>query len=289
MKTGFIGLGLMGSRMASNLIKAGYTVNLYNRTKSKAEALAGERARVYDSPGRVASESDVVFTMLSTPDAVQEVALGDEGLLTGMSKGKVWIDSSTVNPSFSKQMAELTEQMGYKFLDAPVGGSIVPAEKGELVFLIGGPKTIVKYCTPLFKVMGRKHVHVGEAGMGSALKLINNLVMGLSVYAFTEGLVLGESFGISKEQIFDLMEGSPVAAQIVSLKRKKIEQGDFKAEFPLQWQQKDLQLAADSAYEQGVGLPGTNTVKEIFALAKRAGLGEKDFTAIYEFLSKQKK
>ena len=179
------------------------------------------RATVLDSPALVAAESDVIITMLSTPEAVQEMALGDEGLLTGMSKGKVWIDSSTVNPSFTKQMAELTSGLGYNFLDAPVAGSLAPAERGELLFLVGGQKTIVKYCSPLFKVMGKKFIHVGDAGMGTSLKLVNNLVMGLSVYAFAEGLSLGESLGISRQQIFDLMEGSPVAAQVVALKREQ--------------------------------------------------------------------
>ncbi len=289
MKIGFIGLGIMGSRMAANLIEAGYPVNLYNRTLSKAEKLEGEHVHIKENPAHVAVDSDVVFTMLSTPEAVQEIALGEEGLVNGMSKGKVWIDSSTVNPSFSIQMAELSEQLGFNFLDAPVAGSLVPAEKGELVFLVGGKKTIVKYVSPLFKVMGKKFIHVGDAGQGSALKLVNNLVMGLSLYAFTEGLILGESLGIKKEQIFDLMDGSPIAAQMVNLKREKILSGDFSAEFPLQWLQKDLHLAAQTAYEQGAALPGTNIIKEVFALAKQSGFAEKDFTAIYKYLAHQNK
>ncbi|MCB2218804.1 MAG: NAD(P)-dependent oxidoreductase [Bacteroidetes bacterium] len=287
MKIGFIGLGIMGSRMAANLIKAGYTVHVFNRTPEKAEVLKGDHVHIKKSPEMVAMDSDVIFTMLSTPEAVQEVALGDEGLMNGMGKGKVWIDSSTVNPSFSRQMAELAEQLGFNFLDAPVAGSMAPAEKGELVFLVGGKKTIVKYCAPLFKVMGKKFIHVGDAGQGSALKLVNNLLMGLSMYAFTEGLVLGESLGIDKALIFDMMEGSPIAAPMVSLKRQKISTGDFSAEFPLQWLQKDLQLATQTAYEQGIALPGTNIIKEIFALAKQAGLADKDFTAIYQYLSKE--
>ncbi|MCB0806009.1 MAG: NAD(P)-dependent oxidoreductase [Bacteroidales bacterium] len=289
MKTGFIGLGIMGSRMATNLIKADYTVNLYNRTKSKAEKISSKRGIVKDSPAEVAYDSDVIFTMLSTPEAVQEVVLAEEGLMAGMSKGKVWIDCSTVNPSFTKQMADLTAELGFNFLDAPVAGSLVPAEKGELVFLVGGKKTIVKYCAPLFKIMGSRFVHAGDAGMGSSLKLVNNLVMGLSFYAFTEGLLLGESLGISQQQIFDLMDGSPVAAQMINLKRQKMEQSSYEPEFPLQWLQKDLHLATQTAYEQGISLPGTNTVKEIFALAKQAGLAEKDFSVIYDFLGKMKK
>ena len=285
MKIGFIGLGIMGSRMAENIAREGYTLFIYNRTKSKTEELNFNNVSVKNSPALVAAESDIVFTMLSTPDAVQEVALSEDGLISGMSKGKVWVDCSTVNPSFSKQMAELCVSLGFNFLDAPVAGSLIPAEKGELVFLVGGKNGVVKYCDPLFKIMGKKTIHVGENGMGSALKIVNNQIMGISMYGFIEGLLLGESLGIDKAKIFDILNGSPIAAPMIQMKRAKIENKDYSPEFPLQWLQKDLHLATDTAYENNIPLPATNAIKEIFALAKKAGLGEKDFTAIYPFLS----
>lgn len=285
MKIGFIGLGIMGSRMAKNLANAGYKLSVYNRTKEKAEAIAGENITILDSALAVAEGSDIIFTMLSTPEVVQEAALGEDGFFSGLKKGNVWIDCSTVNPSFSKQMADICESLGFNFLDAPVAGSLGPAENGELVFLVGGKKTIVKYCSPLFKIMGKKYIHCGDAGQGSALKIVNNLIMGLSMYGIMEGLLLAESMDIEKKSLFDLLDGSPIAAQMIQSKRIKIENEDYSAEFPLQWLQKDLQLASISAYENGVALPAANMVKEIFALAKQAGLGEKDFTAIYPFLS----
>lgn len=274
----------MGSRMALNLAHAGYKVYAYNRTPEKTKSLAEAGIEIKDSPGMVANLSNVVISMLSTPEAVQEMALGEEGILAGLGKGNVWIDCSTVNPSFSVQMAEITEQLGYNFLDAPVAGSLQPAEKGELVFLVGGKASIVKYCAPLFKVMGKKTIHAGEHGRGSALKLVNNLVMGLSMYAITEGLLLGESLGLKQDEILNLLEGSPIAAPMIGLKREKIEKGDYTPEFPLQWLQKDLQLAAITAYEQNIALPGVNLVKEMFAQAKKAGKGNLDFMAIYPFL-----
>jgi len=289
MKIGFIGLGIMGSRMAANLSKAGYTLYIYNRDREKAKKLAGERVNILDSPAMVAGESNVVLTMLSTPDAVQEVALGEEGLLAGMGKGNVWIDCSTVNPSFSRQRADITTQLGFNFLDAPVAGSLIPAEQGELVFLVGGKKTIVKYCSPLFKVMGKKYIHAGDAGQGSALKLVNNLVMAISMYGITEGLLLGESLGIGKEEVLNLLEGSPIAAQMIVSKKGKILGNDYSAEFPLQWLHKDLHLATLTAYEQNIPLPAANAVKEVFAMARAGGMGELDFTAIYPFLSGLKK
>lgn len=284
MKIGFIGLGIMGSRMAINLAQAGYKVYAYNRTADKAKHLSEQGIELLDNPGLVASQANIVITMLSTPEAVQEVALGEEGILASMGKGNVWIDCSTVNPSFSIQMAEITEQLGFNFLDAPVAGSLVPAEKGELVFLVGGKATIVKYCAPLFKVMGKKHIHAGENGQGSAIKLVNNLVMGMSMYAITEGLLLGESLGVSRDDILNLLDGSPIAAPMIGLKKERIQKGDYSPEFPLRWLQKDLHLASLTAYEQNISLPGVNLVKEMFGLAKKAGKGELDFMAIYPFL-----
>lgn len=289
MKIGFIGLGIMGSRMAENIARAGFTMFVYNRTISKTEDLAFDNVHIKSSPALVATESDIVFTMLSTPDAVQEVALAEDGLISGMSKGKVWVDCSTVNPSFSQQMAELCNSLGFNFLDAPVAGSLVPAQKGELVFLVGGKKGVVKYCDPLFKIMGKKTIHIGENGMGSALKIVNNQIMGISMYGFVEGLLLGESLGIDKSKIFEILNGSPIAAPMIQMKKEKIENSEYSPEFPLQWLHKDLHLAIDTAYENNVPLPATSAIKEIFALAKKAGFGEKDFTAIYPFLSELNK
>ena len=284
MKIGFIGLGLMGYRMATNLANAGFQLNVYNRTEKKLTDLISGKIQWKTNLELVAKESDIIITMLSTPEVVQKLALGQNGFLQAMKKGSVWIDCSTVNPSFSKEMAEITEALGSNYLDAPVAGSIGPAEKAELVFMVGGKKSVVKYCEPLFKAMGKKHIHAGGNGTGSALKLVNNLVMGLSMYALIEGLILGESYGISKTSIFNLLEKSPVVAPMAFLKKSKIEKMDFSPEFPLQWLYKDLQLAATTAYEQGIALPGTNSIKEVFALAKQAGLGKKDFTAVYSFL-----
>lgn len=289
MKIGFIGLGIMGSRMAENIARVGYSLFVYNRTQSKTEELTFDNVYVKTSPAKVAAESDIVFTMLSTPDAVQEVALSEDGLIAGMSKGKVWVDCSTVNPSFSQQMAELCDSFGFNFLDAPVAGSLMPAQKGELVFFVGGKKGVFKYCDPLFKIMGKKSIHVGENGMGSALKMVNNQIMATSIYGFIEGLLLGEALGIDRGKIFDVLNGSPIAAPMIQMKRAKIENNDYSPEFPLQWLQKDLHLITNTAYENNVPLPATNVIKEIFALAKKAGLGEDDFTAIYPFLSELNK
>lgn len=284
MPIGFIGLGIMGSRMAANLQKKGFALVVYNRSKDKANSLLVNGAVWADCPADVASQVDVLFSMVSTPEAVEEVAFGVNGFLETLKPGALWIDCSTVNPSFSRKMAEEAHKRGVRFLDAPVAGSLVPAEKGILTFLVGGEANDVEACRPYFEAMGQKVVHVGENGLGASMKMVFNLNFGVAMLGFLEGLVLGEALGISRQAIFDALSGSIVVAPISINKRAKIESGDYSPEFPLQWLQKDLTLASLSAYEQGVAMPTVNTAKEVYSLAKRAGLGEEDFSAVYKFL-----
>ena len=287
MKIGFIGFGIMGSAMAANLAKEGYHLLVHNRTKDKVEPLLKNNVAWKGSPAELASEVDIVFTMLSTPEVVYDTSCGEDGFLAAMKPGSIWVDCSTVNPSFSSQMARRCREHAVGFLDAPVSGSKIPAERGELLFLVGGDQDHVTGCAPYFHVMGKKYVHVGGNGMGSAMKMVINLILGEAMFAFSEGMVLGEALGISQQMLFDVLLGSPVVAPLMALKREKMEKGDYSPEFPLQWVQKDLHLAAQTAFEHGVSLPGVNAVKEIYALAKRHGFAESDLSAIYKFLKEQ--
>ena len=285
MKVGFIGLGIMGSRMAANIAKEGYDIVVYNRTREKADPVVQHaHAQWRDTPIEVARESDILFTMLASPEAVKEMALGENGFLDAMRPDTIWVDSSTVNPSFSVEMAAESNKRKVDFVDAPVAGSLAPAEKGELIFLVGGMDTVVEKCVPLFQVMGKKYVHVGENGKGTSLKMVFNLMLGQAMYAFSEGLSLGRSLGISQQTLLEVLTGSPVVAPFISGKRDKLDSGNYEAEFPLRWMQKDLQLASRTAYEEGVPLPAVNVIKEIYSMALKQGYGEKDFSAIYEFL-----
>jgi 3-hydroxyisobutyrate dehydrogenase/glyoxylate/succinic semialdehyde reductase len=287
MTIGFIGLGIMGSRMALNLVEDGHQLIVYNRTRDKAkEILQNENAGWGETPADVAKQADVLFTMLSSPPVVHELAAGEEGFLNYLRPGSTWVDSSTVNPSFSRDMAMISKEHEIHFVDAPVAGSKWPAEKGELLFLVGGDKSTVEQCEPFFNSMGKNYVHVGENGKGTSLKMVFNLLLGQAMYAFSEGMALGESLGIDRELLFNVLLKSPVVAPFINGKKDKMDSGEYDAEFPLQWMQKDLQLASQTAYEQEVPLPGVNTIKEIYALAKDHGLGEKDFSAIFDFLNK---
>lgn len=287
MKLGFIGLGIMGSRMAANLQKQGYDLVVYNRTKSKAGTLVARGAVWASSPAEVARQVDVLFTMLSAPQVVEKVALGEDGFLDHLEAGKLWVDFSTVNPSFSRQMAAQAQRRKVRFVDAPVAGTKGPAEKGELMIFVGGDDEDVQTCKPFFNAVGRDFVHVGGHGMGTSLKMVNNLLLGLAMLAFSEAMALGQALGLSRELLFKSLLGGPVVAPFLVAKKPMFESGQFETNFPLKLMTKDLHLASVTAFEHGVALPVTNTGEGIYALADRYGLGEQDFAAIYEYLNEQ--
>lgn len=289
MKIGFLGLGIMGSRMAANLITAGHTLSVWNRSTDKAGPLQALGAQVAATPADAAAGKDVVITMLSNPEAVEETALGSDGFLDKMAARSLWMDSSTVNPTFTHRMALAAGQRKVRFVDAPVSGSKEAAEKGQLLFMVGASEDDLTELKPLLDIMGRGIVHVGPVGMGASLKMVNNMMVAEAYLAFIEGLLLAESVGIPQERFFEIFGGpsAAVVAPLVMGKRAKIETGDFEADFPLQWMQKDLHLAALTAYEHGLALPSANAAKEVFMLADRSGLGEEDFSAVIKFLSQK--
>lgn len=283
MKIGFIGLGIMGSRMAANLIKKGYELVVHNRTRSKAEPLLSSGAVWADTPRDVGERVNILFTMLSKPDAVAEVALlGKNAFLPQMPKNSIWVDCSTVNPSFSKLMAIESKERGVRFIDAPVGGSKGPAEQGQLLFFVGGDKKDIDEVRPILDAMGKAVFHMGGTGMGSAMKMVNNLILGHAMVGFCEAVSLGESLGIPKDKIFDTLSASPVIAPFLMMKKSKMLESRFEPEFPLQWMHKDLHLAAETAYETSATLPAAGIVKELFGMAIRNGWGEEDFSAVFK-------
>jgi 3-hydroxyisobutyrate dehydrogenase/glyoxylate/succinic semialdehyde reductase len=286
MKIGFIGLGIMGSRMAANLQKHGYPLVVFNRTRSKAENLLANGAEWAASPAAVAGQVEVLFTMLAHPEAVKEAALGKDGFLAHLAPDALWVDCSTVNPSFSKQMAAEADTRRVHFLGAPVSGSKTQAADGTLIFWVGGAALDLVSSWELLNCMGTKIIHAGGPGMGAALKMVINQLLGTTMAAFAEGIALGQALGLPREVLFKSLLSTPAAAPFLTAKREKIENGNYAADFPLRWLQKDLHLAAVSAYEAGVAMPLTNVVKEIYRLAIREGDGDKDFSAIYHFLAR---
>jgi 3-hydroxyisobutyrate dehydrogenase-like beta-hydroxyacid dehydrogenase len=286
MKIGFIGLGIMGSRMAANLQKHGHFLVIFNRTREKTEPLIAKGATWAESPGALALQVQVIFTMLAHPDAVEKAAFGEDGFLRYPQPGQMWIDCSTVNPSFSRKMAGEAKARSVNFLDAPVTGSKGQAELAKLTFWVGGEASEMETCRPLLECMGNRIIHCGDQGMGSSLKMVMNQLLGTAMAAFAEGFVLGESLGLSRQVLFEALIGAPAVAPFLALKRERIENGNYEpADFPLRWLQKDLHLAAVSAYEAGAAMPLTNAAKELYRLAIRDGRGGEDFSAIYDYLA----
>jgi 3-hydroxyisobutyrate dehydrogenase-like beta-hydroxyacid dehydrogenase len=285
MKIGFIGLGIMGSRMATNLQKQGNSLVLFNRTRAKAEPLLGRCGKFADSPAELAGQVEVLFTMLAHPDAVEQAALGVDGFLNFLRPNAIWVDCSSVNPSFSKKMAAAAARREVHFVDAPVTGSAPVAAEAKLTFWVGARTADLERIRPLLLCMGNKIVHTGGNGTGTSMKMVINLLLGNAMAAFAEAMALGEGLGLSSKLLFDSLLGSPAVAPFLASKREKIDNRDYEAEFPLRWMQKDMHLATVSAYEAGVAMPLTNTAKEMYRLAMRDGHAAEDFSAIYEFLT----
>ena len=285
MKLGFIGLGIMGSRMAANLQKHGEALVVFNRTGAKAKPLLDKGASFAESPAKLAEQVDVLFTMLAHPDAVEQAALGANGFLNHLRSNALWVDCSSVNPSFSKKMAAEAARREVHFVDAPVTGSALPAAEAKLIFWVGADPTDLETIRPLLLCMGNKIVRAGGHGMGTSMKMVVNLLLGTGMAAFAEAMALGEGLGISRKMLFDSLLGTPAVAPFLASKREKIESRNYEAEFPLRWMQKDMHLATVSAYEAGVAMPLTNVTKEVYRLAMRDGHDTEDFSAIYEYLS----
>jgi len=285
MKIGFIGLGIMGSRMATNLQKHGCSIVMFNRTRAKAEPLLGPCGTFSDSPAKVADQVDILFTMLANPDAVEEMALRANGFLNYLRPNAVWVDCSSVNPSFSKKMAAAAAARQIHFVDAPVTGSAATSAEGKLVFWVGAEDADLETIRSLLLCMGNKIVHIGGHGMGTSFKMVINLLMGNAMTAFAEGMALGQGLGISRKVLFDSLLDMPAVAPFLAAKREKIETANYEPEFPLRWMQKDLHLASVSGYETDVALPVTNATKEVYRLAMREGHATEDFSAVYDYLT----
>ena len=275
----------MGSRMAADLEKNRHVLVLFNRTPAKAKSLVGPCGTLADSPATLAEQVDIVFTMLANPAAVQESALSENGFLDHLRSNAIWVDCSSVNPSFSKRMAAEAARRGVRFVDAPVTGSAGPAAEAKLVFWVGGEPADLETIRPLLLCMGNRIVHVGGHGMGTSMKMVVNVLLGNAMAAFAEGMALGQGLGISRKVLLDSLLNTPVAAPFLASKRQKIESGNYQAEFPLRWQQKDLHLAAVSAFDSGVAMPITNAAKELYRLAMMQGHAVEDFSAICEYLA----
>ncbi len=281
---GFIGLGLMGQPMALNLVKAGYPVTAYNRTRSKATPLEEAGARAAATPAEAARTADIVCTIVSDSAAMEEVVCGQGGILETIRPGTVLIDSSTISPVVSRKLAALVAAKGGHMLDAPVTGSKHGAAKGELTFMIGGDRKILERVMPVLSVLGKKHIYCGTQGLGLAAKLAQNAIQATMVEVFCEGFLLATKAGVPPDTMLEIIQSSLARAQLTDFKAPFIFKGDFTPFFPLKLMHKDLELAMEAAYAESVPMPTAAIVKEVYAAAKAQGKGDLDYAAVITFL-----
>ena len=287
-KVAFIGLGIMGSHMAAHIQQAGHLFAVYNRSKEKAKPFTDKGATYFDTPAEAAKEAEVVITMVSTPEAVTEVSVGEKGLLKTLKKGSIWVNTSTINPSFAEKLAKAAQEKGIRYLDAPVAGSKIPAQKAELNFLIGGEQADLESVKNILSLMGKNITHFGTYGKGSAMKLAINAMLAQALLAFSESVSFAESLGLPKDKVMQVLSSGIVGAPVLGMKKDKMQAGDYEPEFPLQWMHKDLHLTAITAFEQQHPMPLLNAAKEVYAVAEKMGWGNKDFAAVYNVYEDKK-
>ncbi|MFK5879932.1 MAG: NAD(P)-dependent oxidoreductase [Flavobacteriaceae bacterium] len=286
MKITFIGLGIMGSRMASHLAKNNVNLTVYNRTTIDNSLFNNKTVIIANSLQNAVKDADIVFSMLSTPEAVEEVFFGEESTLNSMKKNAIWVDCSTVNPSFSLRAFQEAKSHNIRFLDAPVAGSKPQAQNAELVFFVGGKKEVIKEVEPYLNMMGKKVLSIGEIGKGASFKMLVNIMLAQSMLIFSEAVLLGDKMGISKDYLLDLLPNLVVSAPFTKFKAEAIKNNNYDVQFPLEWMHKDLHLATLTAYEENQPLYLANLTKELYAEANKSGMGRLDFSAIFKYLEK---
>lgn len=290
-KIGFIGLGVMGGPMAANLLRKGYALKVYNRTAGKADALAKLGAEAVETVAEAARDVDVVITMISNDDAIRAVYYGDQGIIGAIRPGTTVIDSSTISPALSVQLAEDIRGKSGHFLDAPVTGSKPGAENGTLLFMVGGDAQIIEKHRDVLLAMGKEIIHTGENGSGSSAKLAHNTMVAIHVAGLAEGISIAAKGGIATDVFLKIVQAGNASSKVAELKSGKILNRDYSVQFALDLMLKDLKLASGLTDRMGLSAPMLGTVKSLFQMGQAAGLGESDLSALMllyeEWIGKQ--
>lgn len=277
----------MGRPMALNLIRAGYDLVVWNRSPNACDDLAAGGAKVLASPAEVTAAADITISMLSDPGAAREVALGSQGALEGLSRGKGYIDASTVDGGTSCTIGEAVRGAGASFLEAPVSGSKGPAEQGTLIFMTAGDKKLHDAALPLFEAMGKTSVYLGETGSAAKMKLVVNMIMGSMMAALAEGLGLSKKAGLRQEDLLAILNQSALASPMIALKGPSMVAERFDPAFPLKHQQKDLRLALELGSDAGQYLPVAAAANDLYLTARNHGAGDLDFSAVLRAIQRK--
>ncbi len=283
---GFVGLGVMGGRIAARLLDAGHDVSGYNRTKSKASWLVERGLRLLDTPREVAAASEVVFTMVTDTAALLAVTDGDDGILAGLGPGKVYVDMSTVSPRLARELAASAAGTGAAMLDAPVSGSVTTLEKGQLSIMVGGEAEVLERVRPILEAIGPKVIHIGANGQAVLMKTAINLNLAVQLTAFSEGLLIAEKGGIPRDVAIEAMLASVIASPSLAYRAPFVFELPEEAWFDVNMMQKDLLLALESGRAAGVPMPTTATVNELLSACRGLGVDKEDFAVIYHTLAR---
>ena len=283
---GFVGLGVMGSRVVKRLLDAGHRVTGYNRTASKAQWLVDAGMTLAPSPRAVAEAADVTFTMVTNTAALDNVMHGPDGLLAGMRPGRIHVDMSTVSPEKSQEIAKEVAARGASMIDAPVSGSVVTLEEGKLTLMVGGAREVFEKVQPILLDIGPRATYVGGNGLAVGMKIATNLSLAVQMLAFCEGVLLAEKSGIARDVAVDVLTHSAIASPLLQYRGPFVLQMPDEAWFNVTLMQKDVQLALEMGRQLDVPLPTAATTNEWLTAARAMGLAEQDYAALFDALAR---
>jgi 3-hydroxyisobutyrate dehydrogenase len=282
-RVGFIGMGGMGSRMASRLLDAGYSLTIYNRARDRTRALEQRGAKVAERPAMLAAHSDIVFSSVADDAAVESVMLEDGGALTAARPGTIFIEMSTVSPATSRRLNEAAREKGIALLDAPVSGTTSTAEQGQLVIFVGGEKSVYETCKPILSVLGRESFYMGPSGAGAMMKLCVNTLLGVGMQALAEALAFGLKGGLERDRLLEVIGKTAVVSPSQISKLRNVSSGAYPPAFPLRLMFKDFGLVVDTAMHLSAVMPSTAAAQQMCAVEfarQSAAHRDEDFSSI---------
>ncbi|WP_026370989.1 NAD(P)-dependent oxidoreductase [Kallotenue papyrolyticum] len=285
-RIGLIGLGIMGRGMAANLLRAGFTLRVWNRTRSRMEALIAQGAQPADSPADLAAHSDIIITCVSDTPDVEAVLLGEQGVIHGAQPGALVIDTSTISPQATRMIAERLAEHGIHMLDAPVSGGSEGAERGTLSIMVGGDAQQLERARPVLQAIGQTITHIGDHGAGQMAKLVNQILVVGNTLAMSEALLFAQAGGLDLERTLQAVSGGAAGSWMLSHRGPQILRRDWRPGFTIDLQQKDLRLVLEAADQLGTPVLATSLIFNLYRVLQQAGLGGEGNHALIKALER---
>ncbi|MGV3720298.1 MAG: NAD(P)-dependent oxidoreductase [Actinomycetota bacterium] len=285
-RIGFIGLGIMGRPMCANLLKAGYSLTVWNRSQPGIDEVVGYGADAGATPADVAAKSDVIITIVTDSPDVQRVVLGPDGVIEGAKAGSVVIDMTTMSPSVTREISAALGEKGVEMLDAPVSGGDVGAKAGTLSIMVGGKEEVFERCLPVFQAMGKNIIHIGDTGAGQTTKLCNQIAVAVNMLAGCEAIMLAAKSGIDPKKMLGAISAGAAGSWMLSNLAPRILNGDLAPGFMIKLAQKDLRLVLEAAAELDLPLPGTSLMNQVWRSVEASGGGDLGTQAAIQPLEK---